>query len=1128
MGNIFDTPTQKSVTGNLFDAPDRTTIKGKLPATKYVENYGYKVPTQSGWSLLGDKSLSVLSSVMDVLRTGEYAMGGILAGESPITGIREKMSPSEVLKIRDKETKFWSKKGLAGLAADILLDPTTYLTFGTAGVMKIASKGGQIAITKSGRNLLKEIVAKGASEAAARRTMAKVIRLGGEEAAEKYIGKSGLKFMGQVFIPEHHFRIAGKILNKVPGAGVVGKVGSGIAKAFVPFRDIDMLPAKVGGKGMFTDFLYKPFTSETRVKIFKEVDEIKKAANKAFKEGAEDAGIKITRAVEKEELTGDKILDDIIGTYTKDRKSMLEIEKGLGKKIGEIKGYVRHYLGEGGLKWLGKDNDFFAALPSPLRAKLKAAEPRKLVRVIDEAGKDITWKRLEGELPLAMIKEQKLIPKLEKVFKGRVEKLQELQKRLTAPEVEKAAAPWKDYIAYLKQTLPETAKLFNAIREPLDEATKKHFDDIVEGLINKESKEIALTIKELEEEVLTMHGKEFLKLPISERVVLSRQQKVVKAQKKIMELHNSMIDKIRKIEFFDYLDKKGNFYKRITAKGEYKDALPLPIKEINDHFKEKYNIDNFFEEDFFKAWAKRKVEHIKFANTQKFLDNTKARFGVRIDKATQKFSKIGKDIYADSDGIRWMEGAAPQLKGWLLPQPIVKHLDDTLKFLTNEETMKTFIEKVYDPMLRFWKVNVTGLWPAFHTRNFIGGSFNNWLAGVNMTDYMASEKVLSFGADDVIKTDIGTEYTGKQLWDLFERFGGSQPGMIDVARDIEKEIKIITASSIKKAGIKASEAPRWMMEQVENRLRLPLFINRIKKGYSPAEAMKDVFKFHFDYVPETGLSAFERTYMRRLMPFYRWSRGNVPLQIEMMMRQPGKYAGLEKIRQSLIGDKGEKEMKYLPEWMREMFIAPLPDALKKNIAKSMWVQLDLPLEDINKLPISSSGIREIASLLSPFLKYPIERYTNTNLYFGGDIWNPDVPPELQTRKITDAVKILPEPLRKFLGFREVKYRDWNISNRIAFKKRYEMSAKNLHILMTFLGRYYSTLRGLADEDIPTAWKVSRYVGGVPVRSFDIEEEKQQRDYEQERKAKAMMRWLQQHDKIPYKSELKKRKDRIFD
>ena len=60
------------------------------------------------------------------------------------------------------------------------------------------------------------------------------------------------------------------------------------------------------------------------------------------------------------------------------------------------------------------------------------------------------------------------------------------------------------------------------------------------------------------------------------------------------------------------------------------------------------------------------------------------------------------------------------------PEAIAKRIDDVYGTLTNDETLKSFIN-AYDKALKFWKGTVTGIWPAFHTRNFIGGSFNNFI-----------------------------------------------------------------------------------------------------------------------------------------------------------------------------------------------------------------------------------------------------------------------------------------------------------------------------------------------------------------------------------------------------------------
>ena len=49
---------------------------------------------------------------------------------------------------------------------------------------------------------------------------------------------------------------------------------------------------------------------------------------------------------------------------------------------------------------------------------------------------------------------------------------------------------------------------------------------------------------------------------------------------------------------------------------------------------------------------------------------------------------------------------------------------------------------------------------------------------------------------------------------------------------------------------KIKNAPAMAMETLENRLRLPLFLNRLWKGDNYDETMKSVYRSHFDYAQE--------------------------------------------------------------------------------------------------------------------------------------------------------------------------------------------------------------------------------------------------------------------------------------
>jgi hypothetical protein len=503
------------------------------------------------------------------------------------------------------------------------------------------------------------------------------------------------------------------------------------------------------------------------------------------------------------------------------------------------------------------------------------------------------------------------------------------------------------------------------------------------------------------------------------------------------------------------------------------------IPSINAFFKQKYGINKFFEDDAFKAFAARKAESIKATNTYDFLTNVGKEFGRPAEiVGTQIKNPITGAVYMKEsakpiyeNGIKYVETAVPQLKGTLLPEQIVKHVDDTYKILTNEEATKKFL-KLYDKVLGFWKGSVTGLFPSFHTRNFVGGTFNNYIAGVtNPARYLEADKIAR-GVEGALTTKLGTKYTYTEIRNMAEKAGVfGQPGYLDVMREVEKDIN-------KGPVQKLLDTPKHAMEFVENRLRMPLFIDRIIKGDSAKEAANQVIKFHFDYAPET-LAPFEQNVMKRLMPFYRWTRGNIPLQLEQMVKQPGKYAGLGKLVDNLQVDKekAKEEFPILPPYMRE----GLPIRLGEKGGFSQYLYgLGLPVEDVNRL-WKGSPQRTLASAvgeLSPILKYPIEVATGQNLFTGEPI---DA-----NNRVYPFVNKVPG-LREWLGVTEKKGKDGSVS--------YIADPYKLHFINTALGRFYTTAGKLSDDKTSGAVKFLYGVMGAKAKSVDIENEKYWRDRE---------------------------------
>jgi hypothetical protein len=146
--------------------------------------------------------------------------------------------PSEALGIKSK---------VGGFIADVLLDPTTYISFGYGAGAKLATKAGTVVLSKSGTALLKKSIVELGEQGARKMLAEKVLAEGGE----KLLAKGGLKVAGKQVLPRSvvtaPFKAADWVAEKTP---VLGKVYQGAkdlaGKAFVPFKSIKDLPGNIG------------------------------------------------------------------------------------------------------------------------------------------------------------------------------------------------------------------------------------------------------------------------------------------------------------------------------------------------------------------------------------------------------------------------------------------------------------------------------------------------------------------------------------------------------------------------------------------------------------------------------------------------------------------------------------------------------------------------------------------------------------------------------------------------------------------------------------------------------------------------------------------------------------------
>lgn len=736
------------------------------------------------------------------------------------------------------------------------------------------------------------------------------------------------------------------------------------------------------------------------------------------------------------------------------KKSILELGEEAGRKAIATKVLEEggeKFLAKDGLKFLGKQILPRSVVTAPFRAADTIVEKTPVVGKLYQGAKDLAGKAF---VPFKAIKEmpggigQEYLDKFTAFSKG------------TRAEVSKA--------------VEEAATLGKTAKKELGNTAGLEIGKMLETPVAKEAAQVAEAPKSVIDNIM-----ENIRGQHANFATIEKEKGI---------LDTELPDYVRHYltpEGRDFLNKTGmnitaELNKPLRVKNPFSKTRQLDgtIEGINKYFQGRYGVQ-LFEPDAFKAFAARKAEHIKAVNTYDFLTNVGQQFGKQAEVITKEIKNpiTGKMATKETikpifeNGIRYIESSVPQLKGTLLPEQIAKHVDDTYKTLTNEEATRKFLS-LYDKALGFWKGSVTGWFPSFHTRNSIGGVFNNWLAGVKSPARYLQGDQIARGLEGTITTKLGTKYSYGQIRELANKLGVvGQPGYLDVMREVEKDIGKGPVS-------KLMDTPKKAMEVVENRLRLPLFIDRLIKGDAPEQAAKQVFQFHFDYAPE-ALTGFEQNVMKRLLPFYRWTRGNIPLQLEQMVKQPGKYAAIGKFLGNIQSDKqkANDEFASLPPYMRE----GLPVRLgEKNGFSQYLYGLGLPVEDVNRI-WKGDAKRTVASMvgeLSPILKYPIEVGTGQNLFTGEPIE--------QNNRVFPFVNSIPG-LRDWLEVTEHKNKDGSLS--------YRGNAYKLHFLNTALGRFYNTAGKLTDENSSGAVKFLYGLVGAKAKSVDIEKEKFYRQQE---------------------------------
>lgn len=303
----------------------------------------------------------------------------------------------------------------------------------------------------------------------------------------------------------------------------------------------------------------------------------------------------------------------------------------------------------------------------------------------------------------------------------------------------------------------------------------------------------------------------------------------------------------------------------------------------------------------------------------------------------------------------------------------------------NEADMEEFVSQ-YDKWMSRWKVAVTSVNPGYRVRNTLSDFWNMYIAGVPLwatVKYGAEASNLQIHVASLERRIAKGIAKGEQVT-LTRSDKAALQTFMEAANhgilsglfqgDIQMVGRMMRSGTVTKAFLEKgnviaamARVMQTMNRNVEDWGRLTHFLYRRRfEKLGAADSAAWVKKAHFDY---SELTPVERDKFRKVLPFYTWTRKNIPYQITQMVARPGKYATFPKVIQTSnylatgATDTPMAQENLMPEWADQRWAFRVPFFGSNAMMMPM-----IGATDLAKLEHPS----DFVGMLAPPLRVPFE------------------------------------------------------------------------------------------------------------------------------------------------------------
>ena len=358
----------------------------------------------------------------------------------------------------------------------------------------------------------------------------------------------------------------------------------------------------------------------------------------------------------------------------------------------------------------------------------------------------------------------------------------------------------------------------------------------------------------------------------------------------------------------------------------------------------------------------------------------------------------------------------PRLAGYFFNKEGATQAKTFVRMLDEASTPNSKSLQYFDHVLSKLKASLTIYIPGHHMTNLIGDVYYNWIAGVNKParyeqamkvmlaqkgrygdfaslDKLTGPKALEQAvARSMVKPDAGlsipaagnkvvvTMQNGTKVTADMIYTAAFRQGILPSARVLE-DVTSDVSSVLDKFRPLGGRGQRGIHEVSEIRDHIPRlaqFIDGIAKHKgSFATAVKSsagsVRKWHPDGL---GLTKFEKTVMKRVFPFYSWTRKAIPLAIESAVFNSPKVMAYPRLMEAIGLANGVSPTEQgtdpfpgdqlFPDWLRNRGIGPVAGVAGSYLS----VNPSTPVLDVLSL-LGQPG-QSALDMANPLGKIPIE------------------------------------------------------------------------------------------------------------------------------------------------------------